>query len=118
MVLVSKKDGGVRFCIDYQKLNTVTKLDDFLLPGIDDLLAEAKFFTMLYSDSGYWQVPVNCPRSKKTAFTVYLGLYKFKNMTFGLTNAPATFQRLMETQLDGLTHDGCHVYLNDVPIFG
>ena len=115
IVLVKKKDGGMRSCVDYRKLN---KLDEFPLPRIDDtldLLAGAKYFTTLELASGYWQVPMEESSQEKTAFITYSGLYEFRKMPF---NAPATFQRLMEVVLAGIARDGCHVYLDHVLVFG
>ena len=101
VVLVRKKDGSHRFCVDY----SVTKLDSFPLPTIDDLLDQldqARYFTTLDLASGYWQIRVHRDSVPKTAFVTPQGLFEFRVMPFGLTNAPAVFQRLMQKVLAGL----------------
>lgn len=92
IVLVKKKDGDHHFCVDYRRLNQVTKLGVFPLPRANDtldLLAGTKFFTALDLAYGYWQVPVDPKAREKTAFVTYSGLYEFKKMPFGLVNALA-----------------------------
>jgi hypothetical protein len=109
------------FCVEYRRLNSITKLDELPLPRIDDtldILAGAKYFTTLDLASGYWQVAMDPAASEKTAFTTYSGLYEFRRMPFGLANAPATFQRLTELVLAGLARTSCLVYLDDVLVIG
>ena len=121
IVLVWKKDGGLRFCIDFRKLNNWTVKDAYLLPQIDktlDSLQGSQWFSSLDLKSGYWQVKMDEQSKPLTVCTVGpLGFYECKRMPFGLTNAPATFQRLMETCLGDLNLHWCIIYLDDIVIF-
>ena len=123
-VLVKKKDGtmeGWRFCIDYRRLNQATKVDAYPLPYIEDslnTLGGARFFCSLDLASRYWQVEMDAADREKTAFVTQGGLYEFRVMPFGLVNAPATFERLMERVLRGIALSECLVYLDDILVFG
>ena len=120
IVLVRKKDGGIRFCIDFRKLNQNTQKDAQPLPRIDetlDALDGACYFSTLDLASGYWQVELHPKDKEKTAFVTPFGFYQFRVMPFGLCNAPATFQRLMERVLAGLHWSSCLVYLDDIIVY-
>ena len=95
VVIVRKKDGTIRFCLDFRKLKYKTIKDAYAIPRVEDtlhLLAKAKYFSKLDLRSGYWQVEIKEKDKPKTAFQVgTLGSFEFNRMPFGLCNAPATF---------------------------
>ena len=118
VVLVRKRDGTLRFCVDYRTLNSLTKPDVFPLPRISDLLdqlGKSKYYTTLDLASGYWQIRVHADSQEKTAFVTHQGLFEFQVMPFGVMNAPAVFQRLMQRVLSGLQF--ASVYLDDVIVY-
>ena len=99
IVVVRKKDGSIRLCVDYRRLNAVSIVDAYPMPRIEDLIdyiGQAKFISTLDLTKGYWQVPVVEEDRGKTAFTTPFGLFQFRRMPFGLQGAPATFQRMMD----------------------
>ena len=121
VVLIRKPNGKIRFCIDFRKLNSRTKRDAYSLPRIDemyDCLHGARWFSSLDIKSAYWQVEVAEEDKEKTAFTVGpLGFYECNRMPFGLCNAPATFQRLMENCLGDLNMQSCLIYHDDIVVY-
>ena len=121
MVLVTKKDGSTRFCVDYHRLNAATVKDTCPLPRIDDslrLLGRQQWFSMMDLASGYWQVPMSPGDSRKAAFVTHEGLFQFQVMPFGVCNVLATIERLMDRVLSGMHWSRCLVYLDDVISFG
>ncbi|XP_076031965.1 uncharacterized protein LOC143019869 [Oratosquilla oratoria] len=118
VVLVPKPDGSMRLCIDYRKLNAVTELDSYPLPRIDDVIDEvgrAQWVTKLDLLQGYYQVRLSERSRAISAFITPEGLYQFTVLPFGLRNAPATFQRLMNIVTAGLV--GVRCYLDDLVVF-
>ena len=120
VLLLEKPNGEFRFCVDYRRLNEKTKKDAYPLPRIDetlDALGNAAWFSTLDLQSGFWQIPMKGADMEKTAFATHNGHWEFRVMPFGLANAPATFQRLMDLVLSGLHWTHCLVYLDDVIVF-
>lgn len=119
VVLVKKKQGGYRLCVDYRALNAKTVADVYPLPLITetvDLLANSRYYSSLDLMSGYHQVPVDLEDQHKTAFIVESGLFQFRKLPFGLKNAPSTFERLMDFVLAGLKEESILVYMDDILI--
>ena len=121
VVLVRKKDGSLRFCIDLRKLNARTIKDPYSLPCIEeylDCLNGAQIFTSLDLKSGYWQIELSEESIPLTAFTVRpFRFYECVQMPLGLTNVLATFQQLMESCIGDMFLDWCIIYLDDIIIF-
>lgn len=124
VILVPKKSNGgevrYRFCTDFRGLNQITKTDAYPLPLIVETLetlGRSRFFSTLDLASGYHQIPIWPGDCEKTAFSTLGGHYEYRKMAFGLVNAPATFQRLMDHLLAELKGEECLVYLDDIVIF-
>ena len=121
LVLVRKKGGRLRVCIDYRGINKDTIVDKYPIPRIDELIdlvgrSKPKIFTSLDLMRGYHQVKMDDDSKHKTAFVCHLGLFQFRRMPFGLTNAPVTFQHLMSQLFSGKEWEFVSVYLDDVLI--
>ena len=123
-IVLVRKDGTQRFCVDYREVNSVTRKDKFPLPRVDNLLdqlGKTRYFPSLDLASGYWQIKVKPESRPKTAFVTHQGLYEFSVMPFRLTNAPSVFQRLMQRVLLGLNPDNApafvSVYIDDILIY-
>ena len=121
VVLVRKKDGGLRFCIDFRRLNSRTKKDAYPLPQMQETMESmvgACFFSTMDLKSGFWQVKMAKDSQQYTTFTVgSMGVYEFLRLPYRLCNAPATFQRLMQNCLGELNLTYALIYLDDVVVF-
>ena len=121
IVLVRKKNGKIRPCVDYRQVNLLTRKDAYPIPRTQeclDTMAGSVIFSSLDMTSGYNQVPIKTTDIPKTAFVTRKALFELVTMPFGLTNAPATFQRLMELICSGLQWTSCLIYLDDILVFG
>ena len=119
IVLVNKKDGGIRFCVDFRKLNSVAVFDAYPMPQVEELfetVRTATVITILDLSKGYWQIPLESTSCEKTAFTTPFGLFGFEVMPFGLHNAPATFQRMVNSVLRDCSQFA-QSYIDDIVIF-
>ena len=119
VVTVGKKDGGVRICLDFKAVNSITQPDPYQMPLIEeilDMLAEAKFISKIDLNKGYHQIPIESSDIPKTAFCTPWGKFEFCMMPFGLRNGPAVFQRLMDKILHG-DQDVSRVYIDDIAVF-
>jgi len=121
VVLVRKSDGSLRYCIDYRGLNTATVKANYPLPRIDTCLESLggnRYYSTLDMRSAYWQVKVAEKDVEKTCFVTRKGVFAFKVLSYGLVDAPSTFQRLVDLAFAGLTWEVCLTYLDDVVVFG
>ena len=120
ITLVPKKDGTRRFCVDYRKLNEKTKRSRFPIPSIQtifDTVGSGKIFTTLDLKSGYWQLPIAECDKEKTAFSCHAGHFQYNRIPFGLTNAPAFFQRAMCKILNPLIGKCLLIYIDDLVVY-
>ena len=120
VVIVGKKDGSKRFCVDYRKINAITTTDSHPLPRIEELLEQfrtSRWFSTMDLASGYWQIEMKEEDKQKTAFTCCYGLYEFNVMPFGLKNAPPTFQRLMIELFRKQLDEFVVVYIDDILVY-
>ena len=121
VVLVRKKDGSLRFCIDFRRLNARTKKDAYPLPCMHktmESMVGARHFSCMDLKSGFWQVQMDEESRQYTALTVgSMGMYEFLRMPYGLCNAPATFQHLMQNCLGELNLTYPLIYLDDVIVY-
>ena len=119
--MVRKKDGSYRYCIDYRRMNSVTIKYAFPVPDVKDALDSlrgAMYFATIDLLSGFWQLGMTQRARERSAFCTRRSLYQFTRMPFGLSNALASFCRLMQIKLHDLLHVCCICYLDDIIVFG
>ena len=116
VVIVSKRDNTLRFCVDYRKVNQITKADRYPLPRLDDaldVLGKSDIYSTLDACSAYWQIKMSPDSVEKTTFICHLGTFCFKYMPFGLKCAPSTMSRVMAKIFEGENGKNCIIYLDD-----
>jgi hypothetical protein len=121
LVIVPKKNGKWRICVEFQELNKATYRDYFPFPFIDqvlDTLSGKRYFSFLDGFSGYNQIQISPEDQDKTTFTFPWGTYAYRVLPFGLCNAPSTFQRVVLAIFSDLTHDCVEVYMDDFTVYG
>ncbi|XP_029104416.1 uncharacterized protein LOC114909432 [Scleropages formosus] len=121
IVVVRKKNGTIRMCVDYRTLNRRTIPDQYTVPRVEDALAclsGSQWFSVLDLRSGYYQIPLSAADKEKTTFICPAGFYQFERMPQGICGAPATFQRVMERTVGDMNLLECLVYLDDIIVFG
>jgi hypothetical protein len=120
VLFVAKPNGSLRFCVDYRKLNSLTKKDQHPLPLIDETLARianAKIFTKLDIRQAFHHIRIDAASEELTTFRTRYGTYKYQVLPFGLTNGPATYQRYINKVLFDYLDDFCTAYLDDILIY-
>ena len=120
IVMVPKKDGSKRLCVDFRKINTVAKCPAYPIPKIQDIfriLQGSKYFTSIDLAKGFWQIGLSPESQPKTSFTTCFGQFQFIRLPFGLNSSPAAFQSTMNNVLEGLLWNRCVVYIDDILIF-
>jgi len=118
--LAKRKDGRLRFAIDFRRVNRLTKPDSYPLPRIDnclDMLNGSSWFCTIDLRSGFWQVAQDSADADKTTFITRKGSFRFKRLAFGLQGSPSLFQRVMDLVLAGLTWQSCLLYIDDVIVY-
>jgi hypothetical protein len=120
IVLVSKKNGDFRMCVDFRKINAITKIDAYPIPNVNEIFDDlngAQFFSSIDLKSGFHQIPMAESDKEKTSFVVPGAQYEYNTMPFGLVNSSSTFQRVMNSILKDVIGKACHVFIDDIIIY-